>query len=228
MKKLLFLLSVTSLTAAFGMSKLNASTTNLPSQTTTQTDDTLNIIKVHSIIKQIFYNLPLEKSRLDLREILLNDKRFVLTDTHFNDYPPSTFFKGIIVDNGLIQSNPDSIQVLLAYGNAALVTEKGGEKDFNKHPMLLECNYFFLNKKSVELEYNRLLNLVQPIYTDTSTIEDDKWEAQFTKSSEKCIGKIFDHFDPYYRLGIAYISVIPVDHSSPYYVLAIVFSKEDK
>ena len=228
MKKLLLLLSVTSLSAAFGMSTLNASTTNLLSQTTTQTDDTLNIIKVHSIIKQIFYNLPLEKYRLDLREILLNDKRFVLTDTNFNDYPPSTFFKGIIVDNGLIQSNPDSIQVLLAYGNAALVTEKGGEKDFNKHPMLLECNYFFSNKKSVELEYNRLLNLVQPIYTDTSTIEDDKWEAQFTKSSEKCIGKIFDHFDPCYRLGIAYISVIPVDHSSPYYVLAIVFSKEDK
>ncbi len=227
MKKLLLLLSVTTLTAAFGISTLNASTTNLSSQTTTQTDDTLKIIKVHSTIKQIFYNLPLEKSRLDIREILLNDKRFVLTDTNFNDYPPSTFFKGIIVDNGLIQSNPDSIQVLLAYGNAALTVEKGGQEDSTKHPMLLECNYFFSNKKSVELEYNRLLNLVQPIYTDTSTIEDDKWEAQFTKSSEKCIGKIFDHFDPYYRLSLAYVSVIPVNHSSPYYVLSIVFSKED-
>ena len=227
MKKLLLLLSVTTLTAAFGISTLNASTTNLSSQTTTQTDDTLKIIKVHSTIKQIFFNLPLEKSRLDIREILLNDKRFVLTDTNFNDYPPSTFFKGIIVDNGLIQSNPDSIQVLLAYGNAALTVEKGGQEDSTKHPMLLECNYFFSNKKSVELEYNRLLNLVQPIYTDTSTIEDDKWEAQFTKSSEKCIGKIFDHFDPYYRLSLAYVSVIPVNHSSPYYVLSIVFSKED-
>jgi hypothetical protein len=48
------------------------------------------------------------------------------------------------------------------------------------------------------------------------------------KKFRKCIGKIFDHFDPYYRLGIAYISVVPVDQSSPYYVLAIVFSKEDK
>lgn len=78
------------------------------------------------------------------------------------------------------------------------------------------------------MEYNRLLNLVQPIYTDTSSIEDDKWEEQFSKSSEKCIGKIFDHFDPYYRLGIAYISVVPEDQSNPYYVLNIVFSKEDK
>jgi hypothetical protein len=210
------------------MSSLNANTTNLPSKAKTQTDDTVKIIKVHSIIKQIFYNLPLEKSRLDLRKVILNDKRFILTDTNFNDFPPSTFFKGNVNDNGIIQSNPDSIQVLLAYGNAALVTEKGGEKDFNNHPMLLECNYFFSNKKSVELEYNRLLNLVQPIFTDTSSIMDDKWEAQFSKSSEKCIGKIFDHFDPYYRLGIAYISVIPVDQSSPYYVLNIVFSKEDK
>jgi hypothetical protein len=73
-----------------------------------------------------------------------------------------------------------------------------------------------------------LLNLVHPIFTDTSSIIDDKWEAQFSKSSEKCIGEIFDHFDPYYRLGIAYISVVPVDQSSPYYVLNIVFSKEDK
>jgi hypothetical protein len=48
------------------------------------------------------------------------------------------------------------------------------------------------------------------------------------KSSEKCIRKIFDHFDPYYRLGIAYISVIPVDQSNSYYVLDILFSKEDK
>jgi hypothetical protein len=105
MKKILLLLSVTTLTAAFGMSTLNASTTNLPSQTTTQTNDTLNIIKVHSIIKRIFYNLPLEKSRLDLREVILNDKRFVLTDTNFNDYPPSTFFKGITAEKGLIQLN---------------------------------------------------------------------------------------------------------------------------
>ena len=78
------------------------------------------------------------------------------------------------------------------------------------------------------MEYNKLLNLVQRICDYTSSIEDEKWEAQFSKSSEKCIGKIIDHFDPYYRLGIAYISVVPVDQSNPYYVLNIVFSKEDK
>jgi hypothetical protein len=174
------------------------------------------------------YDLPLEESRLDLREVILNDKRFILTDTTFNDFPPSTFFKGSTVDKGVIKSDPDSIQIMLIYGNAALVTEKGGEEDFTKNPMILECKYFFSNKDSAEMEYKRLLNWVNPIYTDTSSINDDKWEAQFSKSTEKCVGKIFDHFDPYYRVAISYISVIPVNDSKPVFLLDIAFSKEDK
>ncbi len=117
---------------------------------------------------------------------------------------------------------------MLIYGNAALVTEKGGQEDFSKNPMILECTYFFSNKDNAEMEYNRVLNLLRPIYTDTSSIKEDKWEAQFTKSKEKCIGKIFDHFDPYYRVAISYIAVLPVDDSKPVFVFDIAFSKEDK
>jgi hypothetical protein len=226
MKKVLLI--ITTLAAALGTTACNLGTKNPQPKEKTQTGDTVQTKQVHPIIENIFYNLPLEKSRLDLRKVIINDKRFILTDTTFNDYPPTTFFKGIITDKGLIKSNPDSIQVLLAYGNAALVTEKGGQEDFNKHPMLFQCKYFFSNKDSVEMEYRRLSNLVHPIYTDTSSIKDDKWEAQFSKSTEKCIGKIFDHFDPYYRVSISYISVIPVDGSKPIFVLDIVFSKEDK
>jgi hypothetical protein len=94
--------------------------------------------------------------------------------------------------------------------------------------MILEFQYFFSNKESAEMEYGRILNMVHPIFTDTSSIMDDKWEAQFSKSTEKCIGKIFDHFDPYYRVAIAYISIIPTDGSKPVFVLDIAFSKEDK
>ncbi|MFN0203357.1 MAG: hypothetical protein ACKVTZ_17655 [Bacteroidia bacterium] len=228
MKKTIFILTVATLTAVLVMTACNYGTKNPQTQEKKQPADTMQTRQVHPIIENIFYNLPLEKSRLDLREVIIKDKRFILTDTTFNDYPPTTFFKGITADKGHIKSNPDSIQVLLAYGNAALVTEKGGQKDFNKHPMLLECKYFFSYKDSVEMEYRRLLNLVHPIYTDTSSIQDDKWEAQFSKSTEKCIGKIFDHFDPYYRVAISYISVMPVDDSKPVFVLDIVFSKEDK
>ena len=228
MRQPFLILTVTALITALGTKAYNSGTKNQQSQEATQTADTMKASLVHSVIENIFYNLPLEKSRLDLREVIANDKRFILTDTTFNNFKPSSFFKGITQDKGLIKSNPDSIQVMLFYGNAALITEKGGQEDFNKHPMGLQCKYFFSNKDIVEMEYRSLLNLVYPIYTDTSSIKDDKWEAQFSKSSEKCIGKIFDHFDPYYRVGISYLSVIPVDGSKPVFVLDIVFSKEDK
>ncbi len=214
--------------AGLGKTACNFGTKNPQTPKKNQTTDTVQTRLVHSIIENIFYNLPLEKSRLDLREVILNDKRFVLTDTTFNNYKYSTFFKGVTTDKGLMKSNPDSIQVMLIYGNAALKVEKGGQEDSTKHPMILECKYFFSNKDRAEMEYGRMLNLVHPIYTDTSSIMDDKWEAQFSKSSEKCIGKIFDHFDPYYRVSISYISVIPVDGSKPVFVLDIAFSKEDK
>lgn len=226
MKKTLLILNITTLTVV--LTSCNFGTNNPQALETNQSTDTGQTGQVHPIIENIFYNLPLDKSRLELREIIVNDKRFILTDTTFNDYPPHTFFKGITADKGLIKSNPDSIQVLLAYGNAALVTEKGGQEDFDKHPMFLECKYFFSNKDSVDMEYTRLLNLVHPIYTDTSLIKDDKWETAYSKGIQKCIGKIFDHFDTYYRVAISYISFIPADGSKPVFVLDIVFSKEDK
>jgi hypothetical protein len=196
------------------------------SQETTQADDTVKTFQVSSVIQNIFYNLPLEKSRLELREVILNDERFTLTDTTFNDFPPPTFFKGITSDKGLIVSKPDSIQMMLIYGNAALVTEKGGEEDFDKHPMILEFQYFFSNKDSADAEYAGLLKMVQPIFTDTTSIQDDRWESEFSKGKEKCIGKIFDHFDPYYRLSISTISFTPTNGPKSYFVLDIAFSKE--
>jgi len=223
MKKILFITAMV-LTAVLGRAACNTETINLP----TQVSDTLKVGQVHTVVENIFYNLPLEKSRLVLREVLFNDKRFISTDTTFNNFNPSSFFKGSSTDKGLILSNPDSIQVMLIYGNAALVTEKGGQEDTTKHPMILEYQYFFSDQDSVEKEYNRLLKMVHPIYTDKSSIIEDKWEAEFSESSEKCVGKIFDHYNPYYRVAIAYITIKPTDGSKPFFVLDIAFSKEDK
>ncbi len=232
MKKTLLNLTATTLTVALGITACNFGTENPQTQESTQTGDTVKTRQVHSIIENIFYNLPLEKSRLDLREVIVNDKRFILTDTTFNNFKPSSFFKGITAEKGLIKSDPDSIQVMLIYGNAALVTEKGGQEDTTKHPMIFECQYFFSNKESAEMEYGRILNLVHPIFTDTSSIMDDKWETSYSKGkqkgTQKCIGKIFDSFEPYYRVAISSISFIPADGSKPVFVLDIAFSKEDK
>lgn len=226
MKKTLLIIIIATLIAA--LTACNYATENTQAQETNQSAGPGQTRQVHPIIQNIFYNLPLEKSRLDLREVISNDKRFILTDTTFNGFPPTTFFKGITAEKGVIISNPDSIQVLLAYGDAALITEKGGQEDFNKHPMHFECKYFFSYKDSVEMEYTRLLNMVYPIYTDTSSIKEDRWETQYSKGTQKCIGKIFDHFAPYYRVAISKISFFPTDGSKPVFVLHIVFSKEDK
>ena len=201
-------------------------------QIANQFNDTLRTGQVHPIIEKIFYNLPLGKSRLDLRDIIVNDKRFISTDTTFNNYNPSSFFKGITTNKGLIKSNPDSIQVMLIYGNASLITEKGGEEDTSKHPMIVECTYFFSNKESAEMDYRRILNLIYPIFTDTSSIMEDIWEMPYStgkqNGTQKCIGKIFDNYHPYYRIAISTISFIPKDGSKPVFVLDIAFSKEDK
>lgn len=230
MKKTLLILSVTTLTAV--LTACNSTTKNPQTIDTNQSTDTVQTGQIQPIIKNIFYNLPLEKPRLDLREVILNDKRFVLTDTTFNNYKPSTFFKGVATDKGLIKSNPDSIQVMLIYGNAALKVEKGGQEDPNRHPMILECKYFFSIIESAEMEYGRILNLVHPIYTDTSSIIIDNWETGYSKGkqkgTQKCIGKIFDSFEPYYRVAVSNISYIPEDGSKPVFVLNIAFSKEDK
>lgn len=190
------------------------------------------IVQVHPIIKNIFYHLPLESSRLELREAILKDQRFVLTDTSFNNFPPATFFKGITTNKGLIESDPDSIQVMLIYGNAALVTEKGGAEDTTKHPMILECRYYFSNQETAKKEYERLLNRVHPVFTDKSSIVDDAWETEYSmgkqKGTQKCIGKMMDSYDPYFRVALSTIAYIPSDGSKPVFVVDIAFSKEDK
>lgn len=230
MKKTLLILSVTTLTAV--LTACNTTTKNPQTIETNQSNDTVQTGLIQPIIKNIFYNLPLEKPRLDVREVILNDKRFVLTDTTFNNYKPSTFFKGVTTDKGVIKSNPDSIEVMLIYGNAALKVEKVGQEDPNRHPMILEFQYFFSNIESAEMEYERILNLVQPIYTDTSSIIIDNWKTGYSKGTQKgtqkCIGKIFDSFEPYYRLAVSNISYIPEDDSKPVFVLNIAFSKADK
>jgi hypothetical protein len=228
MKKMFLIL--TTLTAA--LTGCNFGANNPQTQETNQSTDTVQKGKIHPIIENIFYDLPLEKSRLELREVIVTDKRFILTDTTFNNFKPSSFFKGITSDKGLIKSTPDSIQVMLIYGNASLTTEKGGQKDSTKHPMILEYQYFFSDKESAEMEYRRILNMVQPIFTDTSSIMEDKWETEYSmgkqKGTQKCIGKIFDNFEPYYRVAISSISYIPTDGFKPVFVLDIAFSKEDK
>lgn len=184
--------------------------------------------QIHPLVKHIFYDLPLEKSRKDIRNAILNDNRFVSTDTIFNNYEPTSFFKGITADRGLIQSNPDSIQVMLFLGNTSLVTEKGSEAEF-KDIMLVNCKYFYSRKDIVEMEYGRLINLLYPILKDSSIGKSETPYLKSKSSGQMIITEnIFESYKPYYRVGISSISMIPTNESNSVYVLDIVFGKEDK
>lgn len=192
-----------------------------------KTSDTITGL-IHPVVKQIFYDLPLEKSRKDLLDIIMNDKRFVSTDSIFNNYQPLSFFKGITADRGLIISKPDSIKFLLFLGNTSLITEKGGKAVF-KDIMLVNCKYYYSSKDSVEMEYERLLNKLQPILKDSSS---GKSESPYLIGKSRgqmiIVEKIFESFKPYYRVGISSTTMIPANDSKSIFVLEIVFGKEDK
>ena len=74
MKKILLILSITTLTTV--LTACNSTTKNPQTIQTNQSTDTVQTGQIQPVIKNIFYNLPLEKPRLDLREVILNDKRF--------------------------------------------------------------------------------------------------------------------------------------------------------
>lgn len=228
MKKILLIFTVTTLTAALSTASCYLGPENLHTQKLTQTTDTAQPRQVPPIIENIFYNLPLEKSRLDLRKVIVNDKRFVLTDTTFNNFKPSSFFKGITTDKGVVKSNPDSVQVMLFLGNTFLSTEKDGKADF-KDIMLLNFKYFYSSKDNVEIEYKRILNMLYPVLKDSSS---EKSESPYSNGKVhghmEVVSEIFQDYNPYYRIGISSISIVPSDDSKAVFSLDIVFSKEDK
>jgi len=185
-------------------------------------------VQINPTVKLLFYNLPLEKSRKEIREIILNSGRFVSTDTIFNNYQPSTFFKGITTDKGLIKLNPDSIQFMLFLGNTSLSTVKGAEPEF-KDIMLINCKYFYSSEDSVDVEIRRITNMLNPILKDKSSGKSKSPYIEGNLSGNMLINEtIFESYKPYYRVGISSISIIPIDNSKRIYVLDLVFGKEDK
>jgi hypothetical protein len=130
--KILFVLLGAVVTVSAGTIGFCSGSKHLRATTKTPMSDTVEVVEVPSAIKRLFYNLPLEKSRLELLKEIRADERFILTDTNFNNFEPSSFFKGVTSDQGLIKAKADSIEMMLIYGDAALVTEKGGEEDFKR------------------------------------------------------------------------------------------------
>jgi hypothetical protein len=184
--------------------------------------------KVHPFVKNLFYNLPLDKTRKEIREIIIEDKRFISTDSVFNNYQPSSFFKGITFDKGLVTSKPDSIEVLLAMGNTSISVHKGGESEFNDI-MILNCRYFYSSKYIVQIEFERLLNSLKPILNDSITGKSESRYLIGKTNGTMIVNEVlFESYKPYYRVGVSTISMIPDNRSKSTFVLEIVFGKVDE
>jgi hypothetical protein len=154
--------------------------------------------QIHPKVGQIFYDLPLDKTRAELREIIARDKRFRSTDTLSEIVKDSIpYFRGVTSDKGVIKSKPDSIEIQLTFGHSASIRSKSGQAD------LLKFKYFYSVKDSVESEYQNLVKLLNGVFKDSSDI---RVETPYSKGSPRyqynASGKVFENFDPYYRVEL--------------------------
>ena len=183
--------------------------------------------QVHPLVKKLFYMLPLEMRSEDLKDVLLNDGRFISSGHLDNAQQPSFIYKGVTSERGVVGSNPDSIQVALVLGNTLLKVAKGGEAEF-KDILLLNCKYFFSYKDSMLNEYEKLVGILSSIIVDSTAEHSALPYAYDGESGQMLInGKIFESYSPYYRVGLSSISMVPDGDAKSYYVLEIVFGKED-
>jgi hypothetical protein len=185
---------------------------------------TIAVGQIHPTVKHIFYDLPLDKNRADLRETIATDKRFTSTDTVSNILKNSMpYFLGVTADKGVIKSKPDSTEIQLTFGSSTFASAKGGQKDF-KSIDILNFKYFYSNKDSVELEYKNLIKMLSAVLKDSS---DTKMETTYskdpTRSQFKAVGKVFESFDPYYSVEILSASV-----TNNIFGLYIEFRREEK
>jgi hypothetical protein len=174
------------------------------------------------IIKHIFYDLPLDKSRPEIRKTLLTDNRFKSTNTDTNDFTTSwSTFIGLCSDQGVIKSTPDSIEIELTFGSSSTFSKKR-----KKHTSLtyVKIRYFYSSLDSVELEYNRIANMLRPIFTDTTlTGIDTVFSDSSVRSQFKAKGMTFRNANSNYSVEL--LSAIITKN---YYGLFIEYTREDK
>jgi hypothetical protein len=122
-------------------------------------------------VRQIFLNLPLDKSRIDIQNAIKSDRRFISTDTDTTDLLNEFTYIGLSKDNGVVKSKPDSVEIELTYGitaNGSNTKSKAfGDKTY------LKLRYFYSSRDSVDKEYHKLLNILQPNFKDAANTRID-------------------------------------------------------
>ncbi len=184
----------------------------------------LAIGQIHPTVKHIFYDLPLEKSRLDLREIIASDKRFTTSDTISNLFKNTMpYFLGVATDKGVVSSKPDSIEIHLSFANTTFANVKGGQQEY-RTIMYLSLKYFYSNNSSVKAEYKNLIKMLSTTLKDSFDVEvKETYTSDPSRVQFKSIGKTFENFDPYYS-----VQILTTSMANNIYALNIEFRSEEK
>jgi len=122
-------------------------------------------------VKQIFLNLPLDKSRSDIQNAIKSDRRFISTDTDTTDLLNEFTYIGLSKDNGVVKSKPDSVEIELTYGITADGSNTKSKAFGDK--TILKLRYFYSSRDSVEKEYQNLLKILQPNFKDAGNTRID-------------------------------------------------------
>jgi hypothetical protein len=160
--------------------------------------------QIHPLVKQIFYDLPLDKTRSDLREIIAHDQRFRSTDTASETVKNLIpYFRGVTTDKGLITSTPEAIEILLTFGNSPSVSAHEGQTD-----LILNVKYFYSVKDSAEAGYRHLIKILPAAFKDSRDIKvETPYSGGSTRYEFTAAGKLFENFNPYYRVEIVTASM---------------------
>lgn len=148
------------------------------------------------VIKNIFYGLPLDKSRSELREVLVLDRRFELTDTLSNLFKNSMpYFLGRTSDKGIVKSKPDSIEIHLTWGNGNFFTSDNWKKE-SQNALLLNLKYFYSSKDSVEKEYESISKKLSSVFKSSyETSSKTTYSKDTTFSHAHTEGRTFESPD---------------------------------
>ncbi len=174
-------------------------------------------------IKHIFYDLPLDKSRADIKKAIISDTRFTSKEKSTD---PSIFnmstYLGFSSDQGMVQSKADFVEMELTFGFCAEPTRRVGKLKY-RNITLFKTRYFFSSRESAEKEYQHMLNLLRPILKDTScTFVGNGYADSIPTDESNATGMYFHNKKPYFK-----ILVLKADITKNYFGLFIEYEAEE-
>jgi len=181
--------------------------------------------QTNTLIKTIFYNLPLNTSRNEIKKKLLSDKRFTSSKTHADslllDYPEDTYL-GLCDSKGLVRISPDSVEIELTFGYS-YTPEKKRKNHQSSNDLYLKLRYYYSEKDSAEKAYYNIIDLLRPLTKDTLiTGIDTVLSESPIRSQLKAKGMDFIFHKPFYKVTVLFATI-----TENYYGLFLEYTRKE-